>query len=255
MTLSNGQSIGLKRYLVLVEYDGSNYFGFQRQREGFPTIQGELETVLSELTQCPVTITGAGRTDSGVHALGQVISFTIEWRHETRALQRAMNANLPEDIVIKQVQAVDPGFHPRFDATRRGYRYYIYNAETRSPLHRGRSWHVRQVLDLPLLNEASAMLIGVHDFATFGLPPQGERTVREVFHAEWKCENEFTVFIIEANAFLYRMVRSLVGSLVKVGTKKWLVSDFEEVFESRDRNRSGAAAPPQGLYLASITYN
>lgn len=250
----DGPSIGLKRYLALVEYDGTNYFGYQRQRDDFPTIQGEIELVLSQLAQRPVPITGAGRTDSGVHALGQVISFTIEWRHGLDALQRAMNANLPVDIAIKHLQEVEIDFHPRFDALRRAYCYYIYNAPTRSPLRRRRSWYVRQTLDLQSMNEAAAMLVGVHDFATFGLPPQGESTVREVFQACWKVENEYRVFRIEANAFLFRMVRSLVGSLVNVGLNKWSVADFADVFNAKDRDRSAAAAPPQGLYLAAITY-
>lgn len=244
----------MKRYRALIEYDGRNYFGFQRQREGFPTIQGELEGVLSELARQPVPVTGAGRTDSGVHALGQVISFTIEWRHEPDALARALNANLPRDIAALSVEETSSDFHPRYDARRRAYKYLVFSAPVRSPLRRLRSWHVRRTMDIERMNEATALLAGVHDYATFGLPPQGENTVREVFRAGWQENGECFEFDIEANAFLYRMVRSLVGSLVAVGVQSWQVGDFAAAMSACDRNRSAAAAPPQGLYLASVTY-
>ena len=244
----------MTRFRAQVEYDGKNYCGFQRQKDGFSTIQGELERVLTNLVQSPVSITGAGRTDSGVHALGQVISFTIEWRHAAGALQRAMNANLPQDIAVKKLEETADSFHPRFDARRRSYLYRVFNNPVRSPIHRDRSWHIPRRLDLDEMNKAAVFLIGQNDFATFGLPPQGESTVREVFKAEWQEEAPFLVFHVEANAFLYRMVRSLVGSLVAVGTGFWSTADFYAAFQERDRNSSAAAAPPQGLYLASIVY-
>ena len=249
-----GSPSGVTRYRARVEYDGTNFCGFQRQRDGFRTIQGELESVLTNLAHYPVSLTGAGRTDSGVHALGQVISFKIEWRHGAGALQRAMNANLPEDIAVKSLEETADSFHPRFDARRRSYLYRVYNMPVRSPIHRGRSWHIARQLDLIEMNEAVACLIGQKDFATFGLPPQGESTVREVFTAEWHEEAPFLVFHIEANAFLYRMVRSLVGSLVAVGTGAWTAEDFDAALRERNRNRSATAAPPQGLYLASVVY-
>ena len=244
----------MTRYRALIEYDGTDYYGFQRQREEFPTIQGELESALSQLVRKPVMITGAGRTDSGVHALGQVVSFTIEWRHGVAALNRALNAKLPGDIAALTVAETSPTFHPRYDARRRAYRYIIYNVPVRSPLRRLRSWHVRQPLELDAMNEAASLLVGVHDFVTFGMPPQGDNTVRELLQANWRRNGEFLEFGIEANAFLYRMVRSLVGSLVAVGSQNWRVADFAAAFHACDRNQSAAAAPPQGLYLASITY-
>lgn len=244
----------MTRYRALIEYDGTDYYGFQRQRDGFPTIQGEIESALSQLVRKPVSITGAGRTDSGVHAMGQVVSFTIEWRHGVDALQRALNANLPGDIVALRVEETSLTFHPRYDARRRTYRYLIYNAPVRSPLRRMRSWHIRQSLELDVMNEAATLLVGVHDFVTFGLPPQGDNSVREIYQAGWRKRSEFLEFTVEANAFLYRMVRSLVGSLVAVGTQSWCVVDFATALQACDRNRSAAAAPPQGLYLASITY-
>ncbi len=243
-----------QKYRARIEYDGTAYYGFQRQRDEYPTIQGELEQALSHLAQQPVTVIGAGRTDSGVHALGQVISFTIDWRHGVDALQRALNANLPEDIVVLQLETATAAFHPRFDARRRAYVYHIYNAPVRSPIRRQYSWHVAVPLDVVAMNEAAAYLPGTHDLATFGQPPQGDNSVRQVFRAEWQRDEALLSFYIEANAFLYRMVRSIVGSLKLVGDGSWQVSDFVAAFASGDRSRSGTVAPAVGLYLVSVWY-
>ncbi len=244
----------MPRYKALIEYDGTAYFGFQRQRPEHPTIQGELEKALNHLVLQPISVIGAGRTDSGVHAVGQVVCFDIDWRHDTQALQRAVNANLPADIVILQLNQVSSPFHPRFDARRRAYTYRIYCAPVRSPVRRLNSWHVRQSLDVGKMNQAAQHLVGRHNFATFGQPPQGQKYVREVFKAEWRQDGDFIKFDIEANAFLYRMVRSLVGSLKLVGDGTWNVENFVSAFRSCDRSRSGTVAPPQGLYLVSVTY-
>ena len=242
------------RYRALVEYDGTAYYGFQRQIQTQPTIQGELEKAITHLAQQPIGIIGAGRTDSGVHALGQVISFDLEWRHGVESLQNAINANLPADIVILQLNQVSSTFHPRFDARRRSYAYYIYNEVVRSPVRRFHSWHVRHPLNMDKMNQAATHLLGWHDFGTFGQPPVGDNRVRELFKAQWEQDKEFLVFHVEANAFLYRMVRSLVGSMKLVGEDSWTVEDFVVAFRSSDRSRSGMAAPSQGLYLVSVTY-
>ena len=189
----------MARFRALIEYDGTDYFGFQRQIEDQPTVQSELERVLCQIVREPVTITGSGRTDSGVHATGQVISFDSEWRHTVADLQRALNANLPADIAILQLDKAEPSFHPRFDARRRAYEYHIYNAAVRSPLRRQRSWHIAKPLDWERMNQAANCLIGIQDFATFGQPPQGTVTVREVFEARWEKRNELLVFSIAAN--------------------------------------------------------
>jgi tRNA pseudouridine38-40 synthase len=241
-------------YRALIEYDGTAYNGSQRQREEFTTIQGELEAALSHLARQPVTVTGAGRTDSGVHATGQVIAFTISWRHGIDALHRALNANLPADIAILQLDTATADFHPRFDAVRRAYVYHIYNAPVRSPMRRHTSWHVTRPLDIEAMNEAAAHLIGTHDFATFGQPPQGNNSVRQVFQAVWQQDGPMLSFYIEANAFLYRMVRSLVGSLKLVGDGSWQVADFVAAFASSERSRCGTVAPAAGLCLVSVWY-
>ena len=244
----------MARFRALVEYDGTDYFGFQRQRDGQPTVQSELERVIRQIVREPIAITGSGRTDSGVHATGQVICFDSEWRHTVVDLQRALNANLPADIAILQLDKAEPTFHPRFDALRRAYEYHVYNAAVRSPLRRQKSWHVIKPLDWERMNQAANCLIGIHDFATFGQPPQGAVTVREVFVARWEKRNEYLVFFIEANAFLYRMVRSIVGSLKAVGDGRWTVEEFQAALAACDRSRAGTSAPAQGLTLVYVTY-
>lgn len=253
MRLSDGS--GEQRFRATVEYDGTDYCGFQRQIPAQPTVQSELERALSHIAQGDVTIVAAGRTDSGVHALGQVISFDLQWRHGTDALCRAVNANLPADIALLSVDKAVADFHPRYDAQRRTYRYYVYNRPRRSPLRRLYSWHVPQSLNLDAMNRAAQGLIGVHDFATFGQPTQGDSTTRQLFKAKWQPQDSFIVFEVAANAFLYRMVRSIVGSLKVVGSGEWTVEEFMEAFGARDRSRAAATAPPEGLFLVSVAYD
>ncbi len=244
-------------YRAIVQYDGTAYYGFQRQRQGMPSIQAELEQALSRITGQPARIIGAGRTDTGVHALGQVVGFTIEWpsRHGAEALLRALNANLPPDIAVTELVETHAGFHPRYDARRRTYEYHVRNVPIRQPLTRHRAWQIASPLDLALMNEAAALLIGAHDFATFGRPTVGDSTVREVYEAQWRPEGDLLVFRICANAFLQRMVRSVVGSLKEVGCGKWSVDDFAAAMASRQRKRSATSAPAHGLYLVSVEYN
>jgi tRNA pseudouridine38-40 synthase len=246
-----------RTYRATVQYDGTNYYGFQRQRHGVPSVQAELEQALTRLVDRPIRVLGAGRTDTGVHALGQVIGFTIEWpdRHGREALQRALNANLPMDIVVSDLSEVEPGFHPRFDARRRCYEYHILNEPIRQPLWRYRAWHVAQRLDLARMNEAAALLIGAHDFATFGRPTVGDSTIREVYAATWRSAGQTAIFEICANGFLHRMVRSIVGSLKMVGSGRWSFDDFAEALAARERKRSATAAPAHGLYLVSVEYD
>ena len=241
-------------YAALIAYDGTEYHGFQRQVESQPTVQSTIEESLSRLAPQPVTLLGSGRTDSGVHAVGQVISFSLAWRHSSEDLHRAQNANLPEDIAILQLKQVSSSFHPRFDAQRRAYEYTVYDGSIRHPLKRQFSWHVNRKLDEAKMNQAAKYLLGVHNFATFGQPPQGSNFVRELFMAEWTRSDCDLTFRIEANAFLYRMVRSIVGSLKLVGEGTWSTEEFVEAFKAQNRHECGTVAPPQGLCLVSVTY-
>mgnify|MGYP003376609220 CR=1 FL=1 len=250
-----------RSFRATVQYDGAAYYGFQRQRRGPDregvSIQQELEEALARLAGHPVRVTGAGRTDTGVHALGQVVGFTIEWPkgRGDAALLRALNSSLPPDIAISALSEAPPGFHPRFDARRRTYEYRVLNAPVRRPLLRQHAWHVMAALDEARMNDAAVLLVGAHDFATFGRPPVGNNTVRTVYDAAWRREDELLVFRVQANAFLYRMVRSLVGSLRKVGDGSWTVDEFAAALAACDRKRSASAAPAHGLYLVAVEYD
>jgi tRNA pseudouridine38-40 synthase len=247
---------GNQRYCAVVEYDGTDFVGFQRQRDEFRTVQGELESALSKLGQGMVSAVAAGRTDSGVHATGQVISFDLTWKSSLSKLMLAINLHLPWDIAIRKVDLAKSGFHPRFDAKRRAYQYHIElcGDRARRPLTRNRKWQVFQPLDVLAMNAAAKCLVKKTDFSTFGMPPQGNNAVREVFVAKWTQSGNELTFFIEANAFLYRMVRSIAGSLKLVGDGSWSIDDFKDALEASDRKRSAAVAPARGLYLSSVTY-
>lgn len=253
--LVSGQS-DTKTYRATVQYDGTDYFGFQRQSAGTPTIQGALEQALTVLAGEAVAVIAAGRTDTGVHALGQVIRFTIDWPdvHGPDALQRALNAHLPQDIAVLDVAETVAEFHPRFDARRRSYVYRILNTPVRDPLRRNRTWHVSRALDVDRMNEASVALTGTRDFSTFGTAPVGDNTVREVYEAVWERHGDELRFRICANAFLYRMVRRIVGTLKDVGSGRQSVDGFGQALAACDPAEAGTTAPAHGLYLVSVEY-
>jgi len=250
------------RVRAVVSYDGTDYSGFQTQPD-VPTVQESLEAALAQVAQESVTVLAAGRTDAGVHAVGQVIAFDTAWQHGVADLQRAMNAVLPADVAVRELTEAEADFHPRYDARSRHYRYRIHDAPVRSPIGRRYSLHVPYSLDESVMGEAARSLVGEHDFATFGQPPQGEVTVRRVFRAAWSREpcqwsgpdkGSFLVFDIEANAFLYRMVRSVVGTLLDVGQGRMSIEAFEEAFASCERGRAGKTAAPHGLCLIQVHY-
>ena len=243
------------RIRATVAYDGTAYHGFQRQSaEREPTIQGELERALSRITARSTTVLGAGRTDAGVHASGQVIAFDAEWRHPLPDLQRALNAVLPGDVVLLDIAQAAGGFHPRYEARSREYRYTIYNAAWRDPLRRLVALHVADPLDVPAMREAARHLIGERDFAAFGQATAGESTVRIVHRAEIGGERPCITVELEANGFLYRMVRSIAGTLIEVGRAKISVGRFVEILNSRERGQAETTAPPNGLCLTRVNY-
>ena len=171
-----------------VAYDGTEFSGFQVQ-DGGRTIQGALEAALAQVTQQTTRVVGAGRTDAGVHARGQVIGFRVEWRHTLADLHRALNAVLPEDVALLDLAPAQPGWHPRFSARRRHYRYTVLNSPLRSPLDRRYAHLVKEPLDLGALQAAADLLVGEHDFASFGQPTQGDSTVRVIHEAGWRQED------------------------------------------------------------------
>jgi tRNA pseudouridine38-40 synthase len=241
------------RVRAVVAYDGTDYGGFQRQTNA-PTVQATLEATLAQVTQETVTVLSAGRTDAGVHAAGQVVAFDTGWRHGLDDLWRALNAVLPADIAVLGVEEAASDFHPRYDARSRRYRYMLYNAPVRWPLARQHSLYVAAPLDVAAMQRAAQSLVGEHDFAAFGQPPKGEVTVRRVLAAAWDGEPPWLNFDIEANAFLYRMVRSIVGTLLQVGRGAMSVEGFVAVLASCDRSQAGPTAPPHGLCLMEVKY-
>jgi len=244
---------GIRYVRATVEYDGTDYCGFQWQDDR-PTVQGELERALAAVTRETIRITAAGRTDAGVHARGQVIAFHTGWRHPLTDLERGLNALLAEDVAVRELALVEEGFHPRFSARSREYRYTVFNQPLRSPLARRFSYHWSHPLDVEAMNRAARALIGTHDFATFGQPPQGENTVRRVMRAWCSREGPFVYLDIEANAFLRRMVRSIVGTLLQVGSGKLSPRDFAEILHAAERSLAGPTAPPHGLCLMRVNY-
>jgi len=242
------------RVRAVVAYDGTDYGGFQRQTNA-PTVQAALELALARVSQEAITILAAGRTDAGVHAEGQVVAFDTAWRHRVDALQRALNAVLPADVAVRNVKETAADFHPRYDARCRRYRYTVYNAPVRCPLARRYSLCVTGPLDVDAMQQAAQVLVGEHDFAAFGRPQkQGGATVRRMLMAEWGGKLSWLTFDIEANAFLYRMVRSIVGTLLQVGRGKMSVEKFAAVLASRKRSQAGPTALPHGLCLMEVKY-
>lgn len=238
---------------ALVEYDGTDFFGFQWQKDQH-TVQGELERALMAVAQEPIRVVGAGRTDAGVHAVGQVVALRTHWRHPITALERAWRAFLPDDVSVRELQPAPEGFHPRFSARRRLYRYTIWSGAHPSPLHRRYAWVRSGRLDEDQLNGATQIVLGEHDFAAFGQPPQGENTVRCIYQATWiRCADELW-FDVEGNAFLKHMVRNLVGTLLRVGCGAVPIEWVSDVLTSRDRARCEPPAPPCGLCLMKIVY-
>ena len=231
-------------------YDGTAYAGFQIQPNA-PTVQGELERVLAVMCAEPVRITGAGRTDAGVHASGQVIDLRTTSGLGPEELERGVNALLPEDIAISDLGPAEYSFHARFSATGRTYEYRIRSAAVRDPLWARREHWQPGELDLAAMRAAAAHLVGRHDFAAFAAGESGERTVKR---AEWISEGSVLRFEIEADAFLRGMVRGIVGTLLWVGRGKLTVERFAEVLEKKDRALAGPSAPAKGLCLVAVRY-
>lgn len=238
-----------------LEYDGAAYFGFQLQA-GLRTIQGELERSLRQATGEEIRVTAAGRTDTGVHALGQVVSFRSETSLPPATLVRAVNYYLPQDIAVQSAWRVRESFDARRSARSRQYRYYILDRPVRSPLWRRYAYRVSYQFDLPAMQEACSLLVGEHDFAAFAAAADqvGRHTVRTIYAAELKREDDLLVLDVVANAFLTHQVRNTVGTLLEVGRGKLAVARFAALLTREERRPVGPAAPPHGLYLVRVNY-
>ena len=242
------------RIRAVIAYDGTDYHGFQRQSpDREPSIQGMLEGALGKIGQ-PGGVLGAGRTDAGVHASGQVVAFNVDWRHSLNDLQRALNATLPEDIAVLELEQTADTFHPRYDAVSRAYRYRISNTRVRDPLTMRYALHVPQELNIDAMRQAVAHTIGTHDFAAFGQPTVGESTIRSLYRAEVVATGPSIAIELQANGFLYRMVRRIVGTLIVIGRGEQTPQDFNDILESADPNCAGPAVAPSGLCLIAVNY-
>ena len=244
-----------KNFKLTIEYDGTAYHGWQRQKHE-NTIQEMIENAISTMTRQKITLYGSGRTDAGVHALGQVANFVCQTRMDAAEMQKGLNSLLPDDIVIRSCSLMDKKFHARYDAKRKTYRYRILNQAIPNAISRQYAWHIRSPLDMAAMQKAADIFKGTFDFAAFeGSGSPRSSTLRTVFRAEWRMEeSNLRIFEIEADGFLRFMVRNIVGTLVAVGLGKMSLEDVRKVLLSKDRKRAPATAPAQGLFLVNVSY-
>ena len=244
----------MANFKAIVAYDGTDFEGFQVQRER-ATIQGALEDALEHVSGERVRVTGAGRTDAGVHARAQVLSFRTEWKHSLEDLQRAWNANLPAAIAVRSLSVADEGFDARRSARARTYRYTLNNERVRSPLRDRFAWHVSAPLDERAMHQALQAFVGQHDFIAFGNPARmGARSVRLMLTARCWRELDWITVELTAQAFLQGMVRRIVGALVMVGKGELDARGCEHLLQARDKTLVKWKAAPQGLCLWHVDY-
>ncbi len=244
----------MRRFKLILEYEGTAYHGWQVQ-PGLPTIQGLLQDALAKIEGAPVQVTGAGRTDSGVHALGQVASFRADTHLDPLTLRRALNASLPRDIVIRHAEEVPSEFDAQRSARSKTYRYSILARDHPSAFLARHSLYVPVPLEFPAMARAAEFVVGTHDFSAFRAGTcMAVTSVRTVLQASWRPEGDLWQFEITANGFLQHMVRILVGTLLEVGRGKRRPSQVGEVLAARDRRQAGKTAPPHGLCLVEVQY-
>lgn len=246
----------MPRYRLTLEYDGSAFNGFQVQA-GQPTVQGAVEAAIMAFCGEDVRIAAAGRTDTGVHATGQVISFDLVKPWPARTVMNALNAHLVEQPVsVLECVETDPEFHARFSATGRAYLYRILNRPGPPALDAGRVWHVKRPVDAEAMHAAAQTLVGQHDFTTFrDVSCQSASPVKTLDVARVARIGEEVHLVFEARSFLHRQVRSMTGTLVEVGLGRWSVEDVSEALAARDRAACGPVAPAAGLYLTGVRYD
>lgn len=244
------------RFALTIEYDGGPFVGWQRQENGM-SVQQRLEQAVAALEGgARRVVHGAGRTDAGVHALGQVahVDLSRDWREDR--LRDALNAHLrPAPIAVVETRRVPDSFEARFSAIRRHYRYLIDNRRAPLTLWRGRAWHVKHKLDAAAMHAAAQALVGRHDFTTFRSSEcQANSPIRTLEQLDVRREGDRIEIVTSARSFLHNQVRSLAGSLEHVGSGRWTAEDLRAALEARDRTRCGQVAPPHGLYLVAVDY-
>ena len=242
------------RMALGIEYNGGNYFGWQRQKE-VNSVQQELEQAVSKIANHPVTVFCAGRTDAGVHATGQVVHFDSDSIRDDKAWTLGVNANLPDDIAVRWAQAVSADFHARYSATARRYRYIIYNNRLRSGILRDGLSHYPLPLDEKLMQAATDCLLGEQDFTSFrAVHCQAKTPHRFIHYVKVSRQNDYVIIDIKANAFLHHMVRNIAGSLITIGLGENPVNWMQQVLAAKDRTKAAATAKPGGLYMIEVDY-
>ena len=243
------------KFVLLVEYDGTRYYGFQWQ-VGLPTVQSELEQAIRQSCGESSRVIAASRTDAGVHAKGQVVSFWADTALDSVTLVKALNYHLPQDIAVRAAYRVTADFSVRRDAVSREYCYYILNSDTRSPFSRRFALFLPKTLDIRAMNEACQLIEGEHDFASFASSMvAGRSTLRKVYEAGIERKGDFVVFRIVANSFLPHQVRSTVGLLVRLGLGKVSIQDFRDIMEAKTFGLAGPLSPACGLCLRKVNYS
>lgn len=254
----------MRTFRIVLSYDGTDFSGFQRQANA-RSVQAELEAALAPIEGGAVTVAGAGRTDAGVHALGQVATFRLTSPITANALFQALNATLPEDVRVLSADEVPSGFHARFSARSKVYRYRISNARVMSPFQRRYAWHISRKLDLDAMRAAAQELLGEHDFSCF--QAKGARnakkvrtSTRTITHSDWTVESlasggRLLTYEIAGTGFLKYMVRNVIGTLVEVGDGRRTPGSIRTLLVSGNRASAGPTAPPAGLYLVRVDYD
>ena len=246
----------MPRYRLTIEYDGGAFKGFQAQAEGVPSVQASIERAIQGFSGQFARVHVAGRTDTGVHALGQVIHFDLDKDWPADVVRDAVNAHLvPDAIAVLEAETADPEFHARFQAIERRYLYRILDRRAPAVLDRGRVWRVKTPLDAQAMQAAAQALIGLHDFTTFrDVNCQASGPMRTLDVAEVRREGAEVHLVFRARSFLHRQVRSMTGSLAEVGAGRWTGDQFKAALEARDRSACGQVAPASGLYLTGVEY-
>jgi len=244
-----------KNITLVIAYDGTGYFGWQRQLNQ-PTIQGAIEEKISLMVGTPVTLIGSGRTDAGVHAFHQVANFKASTSLTPTVFFKGLNSLLPQNIIIKRAEYAAPDFHARYDAKSKVYEYWIYNENLRSPFLRQYAWHIARPLDVGTMKECLDTIMGRQDFSSFRSAGDGATNpVRTMIQAKVTIrEGNLVVCEFEANGFLRHMVRNIMGTVARAGLGDMSVKRFHEIMDSKDRKQADAKAPPEGLYLKDVRY-
>lgn len=252
--MGSPETARMRNVRARIAYDGSGYFGWQRQ-EGFESVQGVLEDALEDLLGSPVRLHGAGRTDTGVHGLGQVCHVHVATRLEDDALRHAWNAHLPDDVVVTRLETCADDFHARFHARGKRYAYWTLTSRFRPPFQRGYAHWSREPLDLGSMRAAARHLVGRHDFAALASSGSPRKTtVRTIRSLHILPRRSAFGIVVEGDGFLYNMVRTLAGTLLDVGRQRRDPGEIPGILESKDRSRAGPTAPAEGLYLVSVLY-